>query len=165
MHRKLDAWAERRFQHNLVTLRKLPELVGDLRETANLERLADTALDRIGTTLRATGGAIVLSDGSVIALRGEGDDYPLRLPLDDEAFGHVGELRLGPRPDGTLYGKDEREALVSVTGQVARAIAIVRERGATEGRWQQQLDELREAFDSQLRAIQAQLPSTPAAAK
>lgn len=165
MHRWLDAWAERRFQHNLVTLRKLPNLVGDLRETATIEQLAEAALDRIANTLRATGGAIALSDGAVVARLGDGEDHPVRLPLDDESYGHIGELRLGPRPDGTLYGKDEREALSSVTGSVARAIAIVRKRSETEMRWQRRLNDLHVTFDNRLRAIEAQLPSTAAATK
>lgn len=165
MHRWLDAWAERRFQHNLVTLRKLPDLVGDLRETANIEQLAQAALDWIASTLRATGGAIVLSDGAVVARLGNGEDHPVRLPLHDETCGHVGELHLGPRPDGTLYGKDERDALSSVTGPVARAIAIVCERGETESRWQRHLNDLRESFENRMRAIEAQLLSATAAAE
>lgn len=165
MHRWLDAWAERRFQHNLVTLRKLPDLMGDLRETANTEQLAEAALNRIANTLRATGGAIVLSDGAMVARLGTEEHHPVRLPLDDETCGHVGELHLGPRPDGTLYGKDEREALSSVTGSVARAIAIVRERSETEMRWQRRLNDLRVTFDNRLRAIEAQLPSAATAAE
>ena len=154
LHHRLEHWAERRFQHNLVRLRKLPDLVGDLRETATLERLAGTALERIATTLRATGGAIVLANGETIARRGEGEDHPVRLPLADDACGTVGELRLGPRPDGTLYGKDEREALASVVGPVARALAIVRERGEVESRWQR----LVSALESRLGAVEARLP-------
>lgn len=164
MHRRLDAWAERRFQRNLVSLRKLPDLVGDLRETASLERLAATALDRIAGCLRATGGAIVLDGGEVIAERGEAGDHPVRLPLQDDSCGHVGELHLGPRPDGTLYGKDEREALASVVGPVARAIAIVRERGETESRWQRLVSDLRETFDGRLRVLEARLPPSGAVA-
>ena len=53
---------------------------------------------------------------------------PSRVPLEAEGHGHVGWLLLGPRPDGSFYGKDEREALADIADPLARALAIVRKR-------------------------------------
>ena len=55
----------------------------------------------------------------------------MRVPLEADGCGRVGWLLLGPRPDGSFYGKDEREALEEIADPIARAIAIVRQR---EGR-------------------------------
>ena len=59
--------------------------------------------------------------------------FPLRIPLraDDEPA-LVGWLLLGPRPDGSFYGRDERDALAEIAGPVARAIRIVELREARE---------------------------------
>ncbi|HEX5257270.1 MAG TPA: hypothetical protein VFW35_00645, partial [Sphingomicrobium sp.] len=53
--------------------------------------------------------------------------FPLRMRLcidSGEAPQTIGWLLLGPRPDGSFFGKDEREALEHVAGPVARAIHI-----------------------------------------
>ena len=53
--------------------------------------------------------------------------FPLRVRLCIETGDEpktVGWLLLGPRPDGSFFGKDEREALEAVAGSVARAIHI-----------------------------------------
>jgi hypothetical protein len=63
--------------------------------------------------------------------------FPLRLRLCIETGEEpetIGWLLLGPRPDGSMFGKDEREALAHVAGPVARAIHIaqLRERRESE---------------------------------
>jgi hypothetical protein len=53
--------------------------------------------------------------------------FPLRVRLSIETGGEpetIGWLLLGPRPDGSFFGKDEREAIEHVAGAVARAIHI-----------------------------------------
>jgi len=53
--------------------------------------------------------------------------FPLRLRLCIDSTGEpetIGWLLLGPRPDGSFFGRDEREALAHVAGPVARAIHI-----------------------------------------
>jgi hypothetical protein len=67
--------------------------------------------------------------------------FPLRIPLrgDDPERTLIGWLLLGPRPDGSFYGRDEREALAEIADPVARAIRIVELREARERRWQSQL--------------------------
>lgn len=54
--------------------------------------------------------------------------FPTRLALEAEAIGRVGWLVLGPRPDGSSYGKDEREVLSEIADPIARAIEIARMR-------------------------------------
>ncbi|CAN5382447.1 hypothetical protein BH09PSE4_BH09PSE4_08040 [soil metagenome] len=139
LHHRIGRWAEKRFQPALIRLRKgLPLLVGDLRETASLPEIAGATLAQIEAGVRAENSAILV-DGQAIGTRGERGDYAVRVPLTADGIGDVGELLLGPRPDGSLYGKDEREALAEIADPVARAIAIVRrresERHATDARF------------------------------
>src|SRR6478735_6883781 len=64
------------------------------------------------------------------ALDVDGDDrlFPVRLPLDADGVGRAGWLLLGPRPDGSLFGKDEREVLGALADPLARALAIAGKR-------------------------------------
>jgi hypothetical protein len=136
LHHRLTGWAERRFQKQLIRLRRdLPALVGDLRDIAHPARIAAAALDSVTTGVRAARAAVLL-DGEVAAARAvaAGDVarwrdgwlpsakpgldtdksdtvFPVRVPLEADGHGRVGWLLLGPRPDGSLYGKDERDAL------------------------------------------------------
>lgn len=155
LHHRLTHWAENRFQKQLIRVRRdLPALMADLRETATSRELAAAALDRVASVFRAGDGVILLGD-SPAALRGiapenfaawqaawipaAGDELicdpadpllPVRLPLAADGCGRVGWLLLGPRPDGSLYGKDERELLAELADPVARALAITARREA-----------------------------------
>ena len=68
--------------------------------------------------------------------------FPLRVRLciesGDEAE-TIGWLLLGPRPDGSFFGKDEREALEAIAGPVARAIHTAQVRQAREERAEKRL--------------------------
>ena len=60
---------------------------------------------------------------------------PLRLRLAVERGEEpetIGWLLLGPRPDGSFFGKDEREALEHVAGPIARALHITQLRQRRE---------------------------------
>lgn len=157
MHHRVSHWAERRFQKQLIRLRQgLPLLVGDLRETAGLDRIAATVLDAVQDGVRASRAALVVED-RVAGARGleaaaaaawragwtapakDGIDidradaiFPVRVPLEADGHGRVGWLLLGPRPDGSFYGKDEYRAIAEVADPVARAIQIVLLRDARE---------------------------------
>ncbi len=163
INRRVARWAERRFQGDLFHLRQgLPLLVGDLRETASPAALADALLHRIEHGVRAAHGAVV-AGGRVIAawdidadaarawltMHGERPAgagrldtdradriFPMRVSLQADGVGQVGFLLLGPRPDGSFYGKDERDTLAAIADPVARAlsIAIERERHEAERR-------------------------------
>lgn len=162
LHKWMSDWAERRFQRNLIRLRRdLPRLAADLRETSSTARLAEKIVERIVADVRVSRAAFVLegnnrmrilcatcSDSSEVRkwLRNwhppehssdlecdRGDAlYPLRVPLSANETGRVGWILLGPRPDGSLYGRDERDALVEIADPLARAIVITMRRDAIE---------------------------------
>ena len=170
LHHRVTHWAEHRFQGDLVHLRTaLPILVGDMRESATPERLADAILSRVENGVRATRGAIVTRhqllhardvdateveawltswaepDDGKCRLYAERDDplFPLRLPLQSEGAENVGWLLLGPRPDGSFYGKDERETLLALADPIARALVIARERERSASIVAEQLSAMR----------------------
>lgn len=159
LHHRITQWSEERFQKPLVALRRgLPELAGDLRETAKAELIARATLERIESGVRAVRAAIVLH-GAPLAVRGvdpqaaddwlrdhaladsdriersRGDPlFPVRVALRQEGVGTIGWLLLGPRPDGSLYPREERKVLNEVRGPVARALHIACERSAATER-------------------------------
>jgi hypothetical protein len=156
LHHRLDHWAERRFQGPLLELRtKMPERLGDWRETAEPVALAREALRSITDALHTQGGAIVAigaakpilaSDGIAAAdLKGwlarfdgrvDSDDplLPVRIPLGPLPDGGSGWLLLAPRPDGTVIGKDECEAVQTIADPLARALAVAMQRRRREAR-------------------------------
>jgi hypothetical protein len=144
LHRRIGDWAERRFQKDILRLRRdLPAAVDDLRETASLGELLHETLGRVMRGTRAMRAAVVI-DGRALAHRGDqGEHWPTEVPL---AIAHhevsVGTLLVGPRPDGTPVGKDEREALVEIADPVARAIRIVRAREGQHARHEARLSEI-----------------------
>jgi hypothetical protein len=194
LHGRLAGWAERRFQKELLALRTgLPALVGDLRETAPVERIAAATLDWVVQGVRASRAALLV-DGGVLETRGVARDavegwraawlppagsglqvdrddplFPARVPLEADGHGRVGWLLLGPRPDGSFYGSDERAALADIADPVARALEIAGLRRAREAadrsHWQgqQQLNArlLRtlESIDAKLEQVVAPLPA------
>jgi hypothetical protein len=155
LHHLLTRWSENRFQKDLIDLRrKLPALVADLRETSTTPELAGQVLQRAAGILRATCGAVTAA-GEVVAVHDvapkrledwcaswapatdTGHDidpedplFPVRIALDSEGTGRIGWLLLGRRPDGSLYGKDEREVLSEIADPIARALAITMRREA-----------------------------------
>jgi hypothetical protein len=133
MHNRIHGWAERRFQKGLLHLRRdLPDCVGDLRETAGMEELLGEVLARVEAGTRAVRSAVTI-DGERVAARGGDGDFPVAVPL---RIGHqaaeIGTLLVGPRPDGSAPGKDEREALAEIADPVGRAMRIVLLREARE---------------------------------
>jgi hypothetical protein len=157
MHDRTRRWAERRFQKGLYRLRHaLPPLVGDLRETAGLEQIAGATLDSLIEGVRASRAALIVRDqllqGRNIApsevaewrsgwtpATHDGVDvhpsdplFPVRVPLEAEGHGRVGWLLLGSRPDGTLFGKSECNAIEEIAEPVARAIEVALRRQERE---------------------------------
>jgi hypothetical protein len=157
IHGRAAHWAEARFQREIAALRReLPAALADLVEAAELEGLAEILLARIERGLR-TSRAALLVDNAPVALRHVGPGemerwrsgagpwqdcprdpwdrlFPLRLPLRAEGAGIVGWLLLGPRPDGSALGRDERAALEELAGPMARALCALRRRRASRRR-------------------------------
>ena len=143
MHDRIHRWAERRFQKALLHLRRdLPDCVGDLRETASLGELLDEVLARVEAGTRAVRSEIRI-DGKTAASRGAEGDFRFSVPLTiAHQQADVGTLLVGPRPDGSAPGKDERQALTEVADPIARAIRIVRTREAEKSRVDRQFERL-----------------------
>lgn len=162
LNNRIQGWAERRFQKGLAHLRRdLPECMSDLRETAPLHALAPELLDRVAQGVRASHAALIIGDSlaatrdieaeaveawrqrhspdaRVESLDCYRDDplFPIRLPLRVR-YGRgapVGWVLLGPRPDGSFYGKDERDSLAEIADPVARAVQVVLLREEREAR-------------------------------
>jgi hypothetical protein len=182
LHNRVHRWAERRFQKALMRLKRdLPDCVEDLRETATLAELTDEVLDRVAAGVRTSRAAVLVGD-EVAATRGisareaaewrdgsaldgaaervvcnYGDPvFPARVPLRVRHGAHlVGWLLLGPRPDGSFYGRDEQEALAEIADPVARAVHIVLLRDAREAQVRRQGEEQ----ERRLTALERQLAS------
>jgi hypothetical protein len=85
------------------------------------------------------------ADDSALECDRKDISFPVRLRLGIETADEpetIGWLLLGPRPDGSLFGKDEREALAHVAGPVARAIHIAQLREARAARTESRMDAL-----------------------
>lgn len=184
LHHRVSHWAEHRFQGALVHLRQgLPLLLGDLRETATPEALAEVLLERVEHGVRARHGAVLVHGGVLTArdvtmsavqewsatwepggaqhIDCDRADalFPVRVRLHADGVGQIGWLLLGPRPDGSFYGKDERETLALVADPAARALAITLERqrraAADRAAWDRlaERDATREREVAALRAL------------
>jgi hypothetical protein len=167
MHARIHRWAERRFQKALFRLRHgLPLLVGDLRETSGLDRIAAATLDSLVDGVRAQRATLLVGD-QLVEARGIPLDeveawrstwvpsarngiecdrsdslFPVRVPLEAEGHGRVGWLLLGPRPDGSLFGKAERNAIEEVAEPVARAVQVALSREEREARYERRFEAL-----------------------
>jgi hypothetical protein len=159
LHNRIHHWAEHRFQHGVTKLRAgLPRLVGDMREYAPATALCESIAARLTTGVRARHVATLIEGEATLPFHAHNvapeavaawragwtppqDDaacqwdrqdplFPARLRLHADGAGTIGWLLLGPRPDGSFYGKDEREALLAIAEPVARALHIARRREA-----------------------------------
>ena len=181
MHNRAQRWAERRFQKPLYRLRHgLPALVGDLRETSGLMQIAGATLDSLMDGVRARRAALIAGEALVDAREippndvedwrvtwrpaaGYGIDcdetdllFPVRVPLEAEGHGRVGWLLLGSRPDGSLYGKAERDAIEEIAEPVARAVQVVLLREEREARLERRF----ERIEQKIARLRARGPST-----
>ena len=184
LHGKISDWAEQYFQRDLATLkRQLPELLAAQSTGSSLRRLAAAVLPRLAEAVQSSRLAVIV-DGKLAAAHGvsdaaarrivrdwpsreqarlrdraDGDPFPLRIPLKCP-FGQVrGWLLLGPRPDGSLPGKDERATLAALTPFLQRAILAVAERQSDADRQRRRLAKLQAAvarLASQVAAMKSQ---------
>jgi len=147
LHERITRWAEARFQPDLTYLkRELPDLVARFATSSSTRRLSKAALPLINNAIHATHSALVV-DGKVegacgITLedarrwaveylkpgysdRDETDRiFPLRLNLGLVAPDAAALLVLGPRPDGTLCGKEDLDAVRSILPAFRDAIMM-----------------------------------------
>ena len=142
LHERISGWAERRFQRDLVLLkRELPEQLEDLAGSSSTRELAAVALARIGRAIHATRAALLV-DGAVVAIEGiertairrrrldpDGADpglelFPVQLAMRLQSGRARHWLLLGPRPDGSLYGREDLDAVKQVLPALRRALVI-----------------------------------------
>ncbi|MDQ3246510.1 MAG: hypothetical protein M3Q52_06405 [Pseudomonadota bacterium] len=154
LHGKVQAWAERRFHRKLLDLREgLPDALRDLREIADVDEFVHEVLTRINQGVYSIRSAFILdrqikevtgipqadvarwlmafeTQESEQPLQCKIDDpmFPLRLRIEDDKKSFQAWVLIGPRPDGSVAGGDEREALGDVAGAVGRSLRIVLKR-------------------------------------
>ena len=161
IHGRISDWAEQYFQHDLAVLKEeLPDLLIALSGGTSLKDMAAAVLPHIERAVQATRLAILL-DGRLVAAHGVGPAPARRLlggwqPTagteliardDDAAFPLAMALRcplgnsrawllLGPRPDGSFYGRDDLKALTEIAPPLQRALFLVALRDRSEKRQQ-----------------------------
>jgi hypothetical protein len=128
LHSRISNWAEHRFQRDLVELKRdVPELLKHLSVTASPQQLGAAVLPRINKAVHATQSALILR-GRVVAAEGVSASeapaihFPARLELGCSACDAAGWLLLGPRPDGSLYGADDLDAVRSILPELRHAL-------------------------------------------
>ena len=150
LHRRTSGWSERRFHKGLLEIREnLPELMRDTRDTATMDEFLGDVLTRVVSALLAVRGAVVLQrevrqtvgvtdaevlgwlvkhkpeeDRHVLDCVPEDHLFPLRLEVETSS-GAFGWLLIGPRPDGSVAGKDEQQALKKIAATLGRSLRIV----------------------------------------
>lgn len=175
LNNRIQAWAERHFRKGLASLqRDLPECVSDMRETARTDELLHEVLARLTDGVRASRGAVLIGGRPAAASEIGGAEvrrwqdenpldlgavsldcvpsdglFPLRMKLrvkHGREEDPIGWILLGPRPDGSLHGKDERETLAELADPIARAVQIVLTREAQEAEAQRERSEMRDSL-------------------
>jgi hypothetical protein len=155
LHGKISSWAEQHFQHDLTTLKtELPGLLAALSASGSICRLAGAVLPRIEAAVHATRMALLV-DGKLAGVQGielaparrllrsrkppqstelldrdDSDAFPLRIALRCPFGSARAWLLLGPRPDGSFYGRDDLDALSEIAAPFQRALFAVAEREA-----------------------------------
>ncbi|HEU5482645.1 MAG TPA: hypothetical protein VFU80_06105 [Sphingomicrobium sp.] len=150
LHQRVEKWTERRFQKSIIEIRdELPEMMRDTRDSVTLSDFLEDVLTRIVTALHATRAAIILErevkqtvgvspaevlrwflafqpkeDRHVLDCVPEDHTFPLRLEIETTA-GAFGWLLIGQRPDGSIPGKDEQEAIEKMAATLGRSMRIV----------------------------------------
>jgi hypothetical protein len=159
LHGRISIWAEQHFQHDLAVLKEeLPDLLTALSGGASLKDMAAAVLPHIERAVQATRLALLV-DGRLVAVRGIGagparrllggwqpaatdelicrqDDapYPLAIALRCPLGSPRAWLLLGPRPDGSFYGRDDVKALAEIAPPLQRSLFLVALREQSEKR-------------------------------
>jgi hypothetical protein len=150
----------------------------DLRDVASLSDFIQDVLSRITGGVLATRAAFVvgrevketlgISKAEVLrwmlAFQPDHDEdrvhcdsadtvFPLRLRVEDGSGTQLGWVLIGPRPDGSIAGKDEREALEDIAVPLARSLRVV----ITRENEKQELLQLLDAHNRRIDAIEQRL--------
>jgi hypothetical protein len=147
LHERITDWAEDRFQPDLAQLkREMPESLVSLSGTISARKLSEAVLSRFNVAIHATRSAMVLDhqvtgmcgvtrdevrswwravEGSgPIAERDASDPlFPVRLHVGEAPSGASIWLLVGPRPDNTIYGREDLNAVRSTFPALKHALA------------------------------------------
>jgi hypothetical protein len=171
LHGRINRWAEQHFQHDLVVLKsELPDLLAVLSSSASVKQLTEAVLPQIERGVHATRIALLV-DGKVAGAHGisqaavngllqgwsppdsvqllsrkDEDPFPLCMALRCPLGSIRGWVLLGPRPDGSFYGKDDLEALTEIARPLQRALVLVAEREAELARHHDIIRSLQESM-------------------
>lgn len=153
LHNRISNWAEMHFQSDLNGLKtELPDLLATLSGSSSVAEIGSAALPRIEDAIHASRIALLV-DGRLVAFRGlsksavqywlgrwkvptiadlfdQDDDreFPVRMALQCPLGKIRGWLLLGARPDGSLYGTDDLEALAAIAPSLRQTVISVAER-------------------------------------
>ncbi len=186
LHGRISSWADQYFQHDLAVLKQdLPDLLIALSGGASSKDLAATVLPHVEKATQATRLAILL-DGRLMAAHGigatparkllrdwqpiagtqliarhDGAPFPLAMALRCPLGRPRGWLLLGPRPDGSFYGRDDLKALEEIAAPLQRSLFLVALREQSEKRQQRRQRSLMRQLASvtaRLERLEAQRP-------
>lgn len=186
LHGRIGDWAEQHFQHDLVKLKtELPDLLAVLSASGSIRRLADAVLPRIEQAVHATRMALLV-DSRIAGVQGielvparrllrdwkppqsialldreESDAFPLRMALRCPLGRVRGWLLLGPRPDGSFYGRDDLDALGEIAAPFQRTLFAVAEREAgdkTRRRLERDIRRSLTTLDQRLTTLELAIP-------
>jgi hypothetical protein len=151
---RINDWAEHYFQPELALLKhQMPKLLERLSASSSTRQICTAVLPHFNAAIHASRSAFLLQrrivatsgmtmqtaqrwardciDHDLRALERAHDDpiFPLRLALGGTSLGATIWLLLGPRPDGTLYGREDLDAVRSTFPTLQRALtsSIARE--------------------------------------
>jgi hypothetical protein len=155
LHDRISEWAENRFQPDLALLkREMPEVLARLSVSSSIDRLCTEVLLHIDVAIHSTRSAILFEDrmaaSSGVTAREASSWvqscdvtnlrqcdprdrlFPCRLRLTTPSISAATWLLLGPRPDGTLPGKEDLDAVRSIFPALGRALTATYTREALD---------------------------------
>jgi hypothetical protein len=155
LHERITGWAEGRFQPDLAQFKRdMPELLECLSVSASTQELGDAVLRHVTAAIHSTqsallvNGRVACSNGvalgearrwsrntleveNPLGERSLSDSlFPIRLSLTNAHSDQAIWLLLGPRPDMTLYGREDLDAVRSTFPAVTHALRSVMAREA-----------------------------------
>jgi len=183
LHERITDWAEHRFQPDLAQFkREIPELLERLSVNASTRQLGDAILQHVNAAVHASRSAFIVNGCESVScgvavgevrrwwrktarMETTIDErvpydplFPVRLPLSSAHSREAIWLLLGPRPDTTLYGREELDAVRSTFPALTHAFTSAMAREALDAAVDQREKSLRDAIadlSTRIRAIEA----------
>ena len=158
-------------------MKACPQAMRDLRDVADLDEFVHEVLTRVNEGVYSTRSAFILGrevkqvsgisqaevlrwliafqpqeedEPEAIECNTEDPTFPIRLRVEDGSKTFLGWVLIGPRPDGSIAGHDEREALAEIAIPLARSLRVVLKREDD----QKELTQLLETYGSRIERIE-----------